>query len=289
MASDPPADDGSPASYLAVNRAWWDERAPLHAGTGSAYDLDDFRRHPDRLHAIESDEVGDVAGKTLLHLQCHIGTDTLSWATRGATVTGVDFSPPALEVARGLARDLGMEDRVRFVGSDVYGLPDVLDGTFDIVFASWGAIGWLPDVARWFRVAAHFTAPGGFVYLADGHPTAWIFNDDAPTFADLRPIYPYFHADEPFEYLGAEVTGSYAVPDALTEHNDTREWPHPLGSVVQAAIDAGLAIELLHEHDAVPWRMFPFLVDGDDGLYRMPDGSPSFPLAFSIRARKPPR
>jgi SAM-dependent methyltransferase len=273
--------------YLEVNRAWWDERAPLHAGPGSGYDLDGFRRHPDRLHSIEIDEVGDVAGKTLLHLQCHIGTDTLSWATRGATVTGVDFSPPALEVARGLARDLGLEDRARFVESDVYRLPEVLDGTFDVVFASWGAIAWLPDIARWFRVAAHFVAPGGFVYLADGHPTSWIFDEYAAAPADLRVRYPYFTSREPLAYLGPEETGSYAVPDAPTTHNATHEWVHPLGSIVQAAIDAGLVIELLHEHAAVPWLLFPFLVAGGDGLYRGPDGMPSFPLAFSIRARKP--
>jgi len=285
--TDPNGHAGPGPDYLAVNRAWWDERAPLHAGPGSSYDLDAFRRHPDRLHSIESTEVGDVTDKSLLHLQCHIGTDTLSWATRGATVTGVDFSPPALAVARGLAQDLGLGSRARFLESDIYRLPDVLDGAFDVVFASWGAIGWLPDVARWFRVAAHFTAPGGIVYLADGHPAAWIFNDDAAAPADLRVTYPYFTTGEPIAYVGPEVTGSYAVPDARTVHNDTHEWSHPLGSVVQAALDAGLVVELLHEHPAIPWRMFPFLVPGDDGLYRLPAGMPSIPLAFSIRARKP--
>jgi SAM-dependent methyltransferase len=279
--------DDVPPPYLSVNRAWWDERAPLHAGPGSGYDLDAFRRHPERLHSIELDEVGDVAGKTLLHLQCHIGTDTLSWATRGATVTGVDFSPPALEVARGLARDLGLEDRARFVESDVYGLQGVLDGTFDVVFASWGAINWLPDIARWFRVAARFVTPGGFAYLADGHPTAWVFNDAPATPADLRVTYPYFTTVEPIDYVGPDETGSYAVPGAKTTHNDTHEWAHPLGAIVQGAIDAGLSIELLHEHRAVPLQLFPFLVAGGDGLYRLPDGMPSLPLAFSMRARKP--
>ena len=280
-----PDDPG--ADYLAVNRAWWDERAPLHAGLGSTYDLEAFRRDPHRLGTIELAEVGDVAGRTLLHLQCHIGTDTLSWATRGATVTGVDFSPPALAIARGLARDLGLEGRARFVESDVYGLPDALDGTFDVVFASWGVLGWLPDVARWFRVAAHFVAPGGFVYLADGHPTAWMFNDDPAAPADLRITYPYFRTDAPIVYAGPDESGSYAVPDSPTVHNDTREWAHPLGSIVQAAIDAGLVVELLHEHPAVPWRMFPFLVPGDDGMWRPPAGMSPFPLAFSIRAREP--
>jgi SAM-dependent methyltransferase len=278
--------DAAP-DYLAVNRAWWDERAPLHAAPDAGYRLDDFRRDPDRLHAIEVSEVGDVAGKRLLHLQCHIGTDTLSWAGRGAEVVGVDFSAPALEVARGLARDLGLEDRARFVESDVYRLPEVLDGAFDVVFASWGAIAWLPDVARWFRVAARFTAPGGFLYLADGHPTSWIFDEYAAAPADLRVVYPYFTTSEPLAYLGPDETGSYAVPGAPTIHNVTHEWVHPLGSVVQGAIDASLVVEMLHEHDAVPWRVFPFLVEGGDGLYRMPDGAPSFPLAFSIRARKP--
>ena len=279
--------DAPGADYLSVNRAWWDERAPLHAGPGSAYDLDAFRRGSDRLGPIELAEVGDVAGRTLLHLQCHIGTDTLSWVARGATVTGVDFSPPALATARELARDLGLDGRARFVESDVYRLPDVLDGTFDVVFASWGVIGWLPDVARWFRVAARFVAPGGFVYLADGHPAAWMLNDDPAASADLRITYPYFATDAPIAYVGPDVTGSYAVPDASTTHNATREWNHPLGSIVQAAIDAGLVLELLHEHAAVPWRLFPFLVPGDDRLWHLPPGMPSIPLAFSLRARKP--
>jgi hypothetical protein len=113
--------------------------------------------------------------------------------------------------------------------------------------------------------------------------------DDAGSPADLRVIYAYFTTEHPVAYLGPEVTGSYAVPDAPTTHNETHEWVHPLGAIVQAAIDAGLSIELLHEHAAVPWRMFPFLVDGGGDLYRMPEGSPSFPLAFSIRARKPAR
>jgi SAM-dependent methyltransferase len=286
MALDP---DEPGADYLSVNRAWWDERAPLHAGPGSGYDIDTFRRDPDRLHAMELAEVGDVAGRTLLHLQCHIGTDTLSWAARGATVTGVDFSRPALATARVLAHDLGLDDRARFVESDVYRLPEVLDGTFDVVFASWGAIGWLPDVPRWFRVAAHFAAPDGVVYLADGHPTAWMFNDDPATPGDLRLTYSYFTTAAPIAWVGPEETGSYAVPDAPTVHNDTREWSHPLGSIVQAAIDAGLVVELLHEHAAVPWAMFPFLKPGDDQLWRLPAGMPSFPLAFSIRARKPAR
>ncbi len=284
MSSNDPGRD-----YIAVNRAWWDERASLHAGPGSGYDLDGFRLHPDRLGRVETDEVGDVAGKRLLHLQCHIGTDTLSWASRGAVVTGVDFSPPALAIARGLARDLGQADRARFVESDVYRLPDVLTGEFDVVFASWGAIGWLPDVGRWFRVAAHFAAPGGFVYLADGHPTAFVFNDDAATPADLRVTYPYFTTREPLVYVGPEVAGSYAVPDAATLHNATHEWIHPLAAIAQAAIDAGLTIELLPEHAEIPWRMFPFLEPGEDGLYRLPDGMPSIPLAFSLRARKPAR
>lgn len=275
------------ADYLAVNRAWWDERAPLHAGPGSAYDLDAFRRHPDRLRPIELDEVGDVAGRTLLHLQCHIGTDTLSWVARGATVTGVDFSPPALTIARGLARDLGLEDRARFVESDVYRLPEVLHGRFDIVFASHGAIAWLPDVRRWFAIAAHFAGPGGFVYLAEGHPAAYVFNDDPATPADLRVTYPYFTTDEPLALADPEATGSYAVPDAHTSHNATREWNHGLGEIVQAAVDAGLVVEFLHEHPVVAWRLFPFLEPGNDRMWHLPAGMPTIPLIFSIRARKP--
>ena len=114
-----------------------------------------------------------------------------------------------------------------------------------------------------------------------------MFNDDAATPADLRLTYPYFTTEEPIGYLGPEVGGSYAAPDAPTLHNDTHEWNHPVGSIVQAAVDAGLVVEMLHEHAAIPWRMFPFLVPGEDGMYRLPASMPSFPLAFSIRGRKP--
>jgi 2-polyprenyl-3-methyl-5-hydroxy-6-metoxy-1,4-benzoquinol methylase len=166
--------------HVAANRALWDEWTPIHVGS-AFYDVDGWksgRRHD--LPPLLVDEVGDVAGKDLLHLQCHFGLDTLSWARRGARVTGADFSERAVEQARLLAAETGLE--ARFVVSDVVDLPDRLEGDFDVVFTSFGVLNWLPDVPRWAEVVAHFVRPGGFFYIAEAHPFAW-----SSTTATTRP------------------------------------------------------------------------------------------------------
>ncbi|WP_367133643.1 MULTISPECIES: class I SAM-dependent methyltransferase [Streptomyces] len=263
----------------------WDERVPLH--TGSAfYDVAGFKAGRNDLRGFEADEVGDVTGKRLLHLQCHIGTDTLSWARKGAVVTGLDFSGPAVEAARALASEVG-EERARFVEADVYDAPAALRGeTFDIVYTGFGALCWLPDLTQWARTAAELVAPGGFLYLAEFHPVAMCLGEDGSAFAE-----DYF-ARGPFTY---DEPGSYADMSAPTRHNRTVEWQHPLGDVVSAVTAAGLRLEFLHEHDFTLFTYLDGMVrardtsgsrGGEGTVYRLPEGRPRIPMVYSLRASK---
>ena len=261
---------------LEANRSMWDERVPLHVGS-SFYDVDAFRRHPDRIRPFEAEEAGDVTGKDLVHLQCHFGLDTLSWATRGARVTGLDFSEPAVAAARAVAADLGIA--AEFVVGNVYDARDVLDGrTFDVVYTGIGALNWLPDVPEWARVVASLLRPGGFLYLAEFHPIGWVF----PFTDELTVVNDYFDDQPRFD----DEPGSYVDVGAVTLENDCYEWQHTLGDVVTAIIDAGLAIELLHEHDVTLFERWPWLERRGLDEYRFPAGRPRLPLMYSVRARR---
>jgi SAM-dependent methyltransferase len=265
--------------WFEANRANWDERVPIHVG-GAFYDVEGFLAGGDRLRPFEVSEVGDVAGKDLLHLQCHFGIDTLSWARRGARVTGLDFSAPAVEAARGLAERTGLSDEARFVEANVYDAVRALRGReFDVVYTGLGALNWLPDVGRWARVAAALVRPGGFLYLAEFHPFMWVFGDD-----DLTVEHDYFHGPEPQVW---DEPGTYADPEAETTHNRTYEWNHPLGDVVSAVAAAGLRVELLHEHDYTLFPRWPFLERSGFDTYRLPEGTPDLPMMYSLRASKP--
>ena len=266
--------------YLDVNRARWDELALLHAA-GDYYEVKEFKQGVTTLHPIELAEMGDVRGKSLLHLQCHFGLDTLRWARLGATVTGIDFSGTAIGIARDLAAEVGID--ALFVHSSVYELPQNLDGQFDIVFTSWGVINWLPDLQPWGKVIVHFLKPGGYFYIAECHPTAYIF-DDAKDVTDLRVHYPYFHSDEP---LLIEEDGSYADKSAKLTNRREYAWVHSVADILGALIDAGLRIEFFHEHDSLAWQLFPFMSEDEHGMWRLNRYEESIPLSFSIKATKP--
>jgi SAM-dependent methyltransferase len=266
--------------YTEANRRHWDEIVPIHAGS-EFYDVASFKAGKSKLKPVELEEVGDVRGRTMLHLQCHFGLDTLSWAREGAIVTGADFSEQAIETARALAAETGVE--ARFVVSDLYRLPENLDGQFDIVFTSYGAIYWLPDIRRWAQVAAHFVRPGGTFYIAEFHPFAWVF-DDEPDVTDLHVRYPYFQTGEPVRF---EIEGTYADRTAAVEHRVTYSWPHPLGDIVTALIDAGLRIEFLHEFPFSTYQFLPFTEQVSDHVVRLTKHDGCVPLLFSIKATKP--
>lgn len=280
-----PADKSAAADkdWRALNRANWDERVPIHLGS-QAYELAPLRAGRGRLHTIEESELGPVEGLRVLHLQCHFGRDTLTLAQRGADVVGLDFSEPAIAAAKDLARDLGLDARARFVAADVYDAPAVIAEahSFDLVYVTWGALWWLPDVRRWAKVVAHFLKPGGRLYLADGHPAAYVFDDEARQ-ADGMPglFVPYFQRDG----LVLDDHRDYADETPRLENSRTVQWVHPLGEIVTAVIDAGLRLDWLHEHDSVPWRMFRALVRDETGMYRWPR-QPWLPLAFSLMATR---
>jgi SAM-dependent methyltransferase len=266
--------------YIEANRKHWDEIVAIHVAS-DFYDVGDFRRFPDRLKPVELEELGDVRGKTLLHLQCHFGIDTISWARQGATVTGVDFSANAVAQARSLAAEVGVE--ARFIESNIYDLPRNLDGQFDVVFTSYGVLGWLPDLKRWAQVAAHFVKPGGTFYIAEFHPFPWVFDDSAGV-DDLYVKYPYFPQDEP---LAFEYDGTYAVREAKIEHRLTYNFPFPLGDVVTSLIDAGLRIDFLHEFPFSTYQCLPFTEEREDKKVYLTKHDGSLPLLFSIKATKP--
>jgi SAM-dependent methyltransferase len=264
--------------YIEQNRRLWNAWTGINAQS-EMYNLEGFRQNPMRLHALERAEMGDVAGQSLLHLQCHFGLDTLSWATLGATVTGADFADESVRLASRLSAELGIP--ARFVQSDVYALPDTLDGQFDRIFTSYGAINWLPDLPRWAEVIAHFLKPGGVFYMVEFHPVMYMF-DDSDEATDLRVAYPYFHGDQP---LRVEGQGSYAdrsVPYHSVEH----VWVHGLGDIVSALGGAGLRIEYLHEFPYTTEQYTPLMVHGSDGLWRMPPDKGDIPCLFSIRATR---
>lgn len=266
--------------YLEANRRHWDEVVPIHAGS-DFYDVASFKAGKTVLNPLELEELGDVQGKSLLHLQCHFGLDTLAWAREGAAVTGVDFSERAIETARALAAEIGVD--ARFEASDLYSLPDRLTGQFDIVFTSYGVLGWLPDVSSWAQVVAHFVRPGGTFYIVEFHPFAWVF-DDAPEATDLNVRYAYFPSAEPLKF---EDDGTYADQTAQLEHRATYSWQHTLGDIVTALIDAGLRIEFLHEFPFSPYDCWPFTEAVGDRTVRLKTHDGCVPLLFSIKATKP--
>lgn len=215
------------AEYVAINRERWDERVPLHLAS-AFYDVKGFLAGASSLRDFELDELGDVDGMTLIHPQCHFGQDTISWARRGARVTGLDFSAPAIDAARELSERAGIG--ATWIQADVYDAVEAGEGVrHDVVYTGLGALNWLPDVERWARVMAGLLAPGGRFYLAEFHPFAGVFGD-----RDLTVTYPYFQT-EPQRF---EDVGSYADLEAPTVHNRSIEWNHPIGSVV-SAVDRG--------------------------------------------------
>jgi 2-polyprenyl-3-methyl-5-hydroxy-6-metoxy-1,4-benzoquinol methylase len=257
------------------NRRWWDERVPLHVAS-EFYDVDGFRAGAEPVHSAWTfDEVGDVAGLDLVHLQCHFGMDTLSLARRGARVTGLDFSAPAVEQARRLAQELGVE--ASFVQADVHDAVAALGRTYDVVYTGIGALGWLPDIERWAGVVAALLRPGGFVYLAEIHPFAMLFAQ-----GEHRIAHPYLERAEP---TVVEEPGTYADRAAATLHNRTTEWSHGLGEVVTALVDAGLVVEWLRERVEIFYDFTGWLVERSPGVWAAPEGE--LPLLYSLRARRP--
>lgn len=266
--------------YMKANLDWWNDAAITHA-QGDAYELTAFKSGKSKLKPLELAEVGDVAGKSLLHLQCHFGLDTLSWARLGARVTGVDFSDQAIQLARTISKDVGID--ANFICANIYDLPVAFPpaAEFDIVFTSYGAIGWLPDLHVWGQLIADYLKPGGFFYIAEGHPFMWTIDEKVP---DLKIAYPYFSS----EPIKDESEGTYAEKNAKLEHSTTYGWNHSFSEIFDSLLSAGLSIDFLHEHRFCAWDPFPDMEQDENGFWRFkaPQKRNMIPLMFSLKATK---
>jgi SAM-dependent methyltransferase len=263
--------------YLQANQALWDQWTGEHENS-PFYDVAGFKAGQDRLRSIELEELGEVSGRTLLHLQCHFGLDTLAWARRGAIVTGVDLSERSIALARSLSAELNIP--ARFYCSDIAQLPDVLSGEFDIVFTSYGVLHWLRDLRRWGEVIAHFLRPGGIFYIVEDHPFMRVFTSDPES--NLKLARRYFFSDTPDT---VEEQGSYAT-GGVGETRTFYIWNHTLGEVLNALIAAGLRIEFLHEFPYAARAKFPPMQKGADNWWRLTHQHEMIPLLFSLQARK---
>lgn len=263
--------------YREANRALWNELARLHPNT-AVYDLAGFQAGGLTLKAIERAELGAVSGKSLLHLQCHFGLDTLSWARLGARVTGVDFSDQAIDLARQLSDEVKVP--ATFICADIYDLSEQLAREFDVVFTSYGVLCWLPDLVRWGRVIARFLRAGGTFYIVEEHPVTNVFDNSAEA-RPLRVGYPYFQKG-PIE---CPTQGSYADRTARLNSPVSYQWVHTLGDVINALLAAGLQLEFLHEFPVCNYMKLPLMRLGEDGWWRV-DHEPEIPLLFSVKARK---
>ena len=274
--------------FLDTNRANWDDRASAHAArTGLGYQVQryvDDRTLLSDVVRFDRDRLGDVAGLRTAHLQCHIGTDTLSLARLGAHVTGLDFSPVALAEARTLVQETG--DTVDFVESDVYSALSVLEpGGFDLVYTGIGALCWLPSIDRWAAVVAGLLAPGGRLFLREGHPILWAMDERLGD--DLHLRFPYFEQEEPLEW---DDDSTYVQTDRPMTATKTYEWNHGLGEIVTALLNAGLKLTMLVEHDSVPWEALPGqMVERPGGEFALSTRAGVAPLSYTLQAVKPPR
>jgi SAM-dependent methyltransferase len=267
--------------YLEVNRASWDERAPAHAASPD-YEVERFVRDPAHLSGVvqfDRPRLGDLTGLTGVHLQCHIGTDTLSLARLGAAMTGLDLSPASLAEARALTARTGTD--IEYVESEVYRAVEVLGaGRFDLVYTGVGALCWLPDIDRWAGVVAGLLRPGGRLFIREGHPMLWSIDE---THTDRVVVdYPYFEREEP---LILDASGTYVATDTVFTTTTTHEWNHGMGQIVTALLDHGLEITGLVEHDSVPWEAMPGQMTADDaGEWRLADRPWRLAASYTLQA-----
>ena len=274
------------SDYRTVNRASWDERAPAHAASAD-YAFDRFRDDPSYLSEVvrfDLPRLGDISGLRGVHLQCHIGTDTVSLARLGARMTGLDFSPPALLEARRLAElaNVGVD----FVEGDVYDAVGLLGaGAYDLVFTGIGAICWLPDIKRWASIVAGLLKPAGRLFIREGHPMLWTLQDSRPD-GLVVVEYAYFEQAEPLVWT---EEGTYVQTDVVFEHNVTHEWNHGIGEIVTALMDEGMQLTMFEEHDSVPWEALPGQMAKDDaGEWRLADRPERLAASYTLQATKRP-
>ena len=265
--------------YMKSNLDRWNEMVAIHERS-AFYDVPGFKAGRITVSQLERDELGDMSGKSLLHLQCHFGMDTMSWARLGARVTGVDYSDKAIGLAQSLAGELGIE--ASFVCSNIYALPndDLIPARFDIVYTALGVLGWLPDLQHWAKVIAHYLKPGGTFYILEAHPFMFTLDESSP---DFKVVYPYFS----LEALKFEAEHSYASDEKLVNKTEYG-WNHSFSEIMNSLISQGLIIEFLHEFPFCGWNYFKEMEKGDDQWHYLKDESKRalVPLMFSLKATR---
>ncbi len=261
--------------YEDANRRMWDKLAGVHA---RSYGIDKIKAGQSSLDVIQLRDLGDLRGRTLLHLQCHIGTDTLSLARGGAIVTGVDFSEKSLDQARRLSAEIGIP--AKFIHSNVYDLEEHLDEKFDIVYTSQGVLSWLKDLRPWARIVSRFLKPGGILYVMEAHPIVSIFDDTNK--GPLEIIHPYFHRDQP--QMWDDQAPDYSDPTYRWE-DPTFNWQWPISDIINAIIGAGLSLEFFNEYDMTFDRALPDMERIDGDWWVLPTLRGKLPLMFTLRAR----
>lgn len=259
--------------YIKINRELWNKKTPVHIAS-KFYDIDGFLNGRCSLNPIELDALGDVKGRSLLHLQCHFGLDSLSWARLGAKVTGIDLSDKAIEKARELNNELGLD--AEFICSDVYELDKVLDKQYDIVFTSYGTIGWLPELNKWAEIINRFLKPGGTFLIVEFHPVVWMFDDNFTRFE-----YSYFNAAPIVEV----IKGTYADKDADINH-ESYGWNHPLSDIFSALLEQNLHIAEFKEYPFSFYDCFNKTVKNTEGHFQIKGLEGKLPLMYSIKAIK---
>jgi SAM-dependent methyltransferase len=279
-------DYGPVEDYQDLNRASWDERAPAHADSAD-YAVGRFASDPAFLSEVVRFDLpllGDISGLRGVHLQCHIGTDTISLARLGAGMTGLDFSPASLAQAHRIAGLAGAD--IRFVQAEVYDALTVLEPrSFDLVYTGIGALGWLPDIARWAGVVGGLLRPGGRLFIREGHPMLWALEDSRPDHLVVVE-YPYFEREEPMVF---DEGGTYVETDAVFTHNRTHEWNHGLGEIITALMTSGLDLTGFVEHDSVPWEALPGQMERvGGGEWRLADRPWRLPHTYTLQAVKRP-
>ncbi|PJY94045.1 class I SAM-dependent methyltransferase [Pseudomonas donghuensis] len=268
---------------IELNRRNWDERAPLHAASKD-YEVDTFVADPAHLSEVvrfDLPRLGDIRGLRAVHLQCHIGTDTLSLSRLGAEVSGLDFSAQSLAQARALAERCGA--RIDYVESDVYAADQVLaPASFDLVYTGIGALIWLPSIERWARTVAALLKPGGRLFLREGHPMLLAVNEDHQD--QLVIEYPYFEREAPMVWDSGQT---YVETDRLLEQTVTHEWNHGLGEIISALLKHGLQLTALVEHDSIPWEALPGQMSQDGaGEWSLNKDRWRLPLSYTLQAVK---
>lgn len=261
--------------YYRVNKARWNELVNIHSRSDE-YDLEGFMTGKITLHKLEKDLLGDVKGKSLLHLQCHFGLDTLSWARLGATVTGVDFSETAIKLAKEIASRAGIN--ADFICSNIYDLPKVHERQYDVVFTSYGVLCWLHDLEKWACIISQYLKPGGVFLLVETHPFLLVFDDEAD---ELKVRYSYWHSDKPMSW---ETEGTYADEKAKVSNKRSYEWQHTVSDVLNSLIKAGLSIVKVGEYPYLVWKYLPMSVKMNDEYYRI--SGDLLPKTLSVKAAK---